>query len=81
MIVKELERAGLPTAHVCTMTPVAIMVGSNRIVPGSGVIHPVGNVDLGSNEEKNLRRTIVQKAIEALHTELKEQTVFPRPSV
>jgi glycine/betaine/sarcosine/D-proline reductase family selenoprotein B len=63
------------------MTPVAIMVGSNRIVPGSGVIHPVGNVDLGSNEEKNLRRTIVQKAIEALHTELKEQTVFPRPSV
>ena len=43
---KELERAGLPTVQVSTMTPVAVMVGANRIVPAAGIIHPLGNADL-----------------------------------
>ncbi len=77
-MVKELERAGLPTAHVCTMTPVALMVGSNRIIPASGIVHPVGNADLEPEAEKVLRQTIVEKALEALQTEVKEQTLFPR---
>ena len=58
------------------MTPVAMMVGSNRIVTGSGVVHPVGNSDLGPVAEKTLRRAIVEKALEALQTEIQEQTVF-----
>ncbi len=74
----EIERAGIPTAHVCTMTPVALMVGSNRIVPASGIIHPTGNADLTRQDEKALRRTIVEKALEALRTELTEQRIFPR---
>ena len=78
-MVKELERAGLPTAHVSTMTPVALMVGSNRIIPGNGVIHPVGDPDMDSKAEKALRRAIVEKTLEALQTEVKEQTLFPHP--
>lgn len=66
-------------AHVTTMTPIAVMVGSNRIIPGAGVIHPLGNADLDPQEEKALRRTIVEKALEALEMELKEQKLFPRP--
>jgi len=77
---KELEGAGIPTAHVCTMTPIALMVGSNRIVPGSGIIHPVGNADLEPKAEKALRRTIVEKALETLEAELQDQKLFPRPS-
>lgn len=55
------------------------MAGSNRIIPGSGIVHPVGDADLDAKAEKALRRTIVERAIEALQTELQEQTVFPRP--
>jgi len=61
------------------MTPVALMVGSNRIIPGSGIVHPVGNADLEPKAEKALRRAIVEKALEALQTELTEQKLFPRP--
>ena len=61
------------------MTPVALMVGSNRIILGSGIIHPVGNADLDPKAEKALRRAIVEKALETLQTELTEQKLFPRP--
>ena len=54
------------------------MVGSNRIIPGLGIIHPVGNADLDPKEEKRLRRAIVEKALEALQTEVKEPTLFVR---
>jgi len=58
------------------MTPIALMVGSNRIIPGSGIIHPLGNADLDPKAEKALRRAIVEKAIEALQAEVQEQTLF-----
>ncbi len=59
------------------MTPIAVMVGSNRIIPGSGILHPLGNADLDPEEEKALRRSIVEKALKALQTDIKEQTIFP----
>ena len=74
----EIERAGIPTAHVTTMTPIAIMVGSNRIIPGAGILHPVGNADLDLPEEKRLRRVIVQKALEALKKDIQKQELFVR---
>jgi len=52
------------------------MVGSNRIVPGAGIIHPVGNAKLDPKNEKTLRRNIVEQALEALTTELTEQKIF-----
>ena len=72
-----MEKAGIPTAHVSTMIPVALMVGSNRIIPGSGIAHPVGNTDLDPKAERTLRRAIVEQALEALQTELTEQKLFP----
>jgi len=55
------------------------MVGSNRIIPAPSVVHPVGNADLDPTAEKALRRAIVEKALEALETEIQEQTLFARP--
>jgi glycine reductase len=66
VITKELERAGIPTAHISTMTPIAMMVGSNRVIPGGGIVHPAGNADLDPESEKALRRDMVKKALEAL---------------
>jgi betaine reductase len=59
-----------------TMTPVAVMVGANRIVPAAGIIHPLGNAELSPEEEKALRRRIVEKALQALQTEVVRPTVF-----
>ena len=52
------------------MTPVAVMVGANRIVPAAGIIHPLGNADLSAEDEKALRRRIVERALQALQTEV-----------
>jgi betaine reductase len=64
--VTELERAGLPVAHICTMTPVAEMVGSNRVVAGNGIVSPLGESGRGEAEERALRRTILERALQIL---------------
>jgi betaine reductase len=58
------------------MTPVAVMVGANRIVPAAGIIHPLGNAELAPEDEKALRRRIVENALQALQTEVARPTVF-----
>lgn len=75
-MVKEIERAGLPVVHICTIVPISLTVGANRIVPAVAIPYPLGDPDLSSGEEKQLRRRLVLKALQALQTEVKEQTVF-----
>ena len=75
-MVKEIERAGIPVVHICTVTPISMTVGANRIVPAIAIPHPLGNSALDQEEEKKLRRGIVEKALEALTTEVDGQKVF-----
>jgi glycine reductase complex component B subunit gamma len=58
------------------MTPVSLMVGAHRIITGAGICHPVGNIELNQKMEKSLRYAIVEKALEALQTEVTEQRLF-----
>jgi glycine reductase complex component B subunit gamma len=75
-MVKEIERAGIPVVHIVTVVPISLTVGANRIVPAIAIPHPLGNPALDPAEEKKLRRKIVEKSLEALETEVEEQTVF-----
>ena len=75
-MVKEIERAGIPVVHVCTVTPISMTVGANRIVPAIAIPHPLGNPALDHDEEKSLRRKIVEKALNALATQVDGQTIF-----
>ena len=75
-MVKEVERAGIPVVHICTVTPISMTVGANRIVPAIAIPHPLGNPELDADEEKKLRRQIVEKALVALETEVDGQTIF-----
>lgn len=75
-MVKEIERAGLPIVHMCTVVPISLTVGANRIVPTIAIPHPLGNPALDPAEEKALRRKLVEKALKALTTEVDGQTVF-----
>jgi glycine reductase len=75
-MVKEIERTGIPVVHVCTVVPISLTVGANRIVPAVAIPHPLGNPALGAAEEKKLRRKLVERALKALQTEVDKQTVF-----
>ena len=75
-MVKEIERAGIPVVHMCTVTPISMTVGANRIVPTIAIPHPLGNPELDPAEEKALRRGLVEKALTALETEVEDQTIF-----
>jgi hypothetical protein len=44
------------------------MVGSNRVVLGNGIVHVTGDAKLPIEEEKKLRRQLVQKALDALQS-------------
>jgi glycine reductase len=61
------------------MTPVAVMVGANRIVPAAGIIHPVGNAELSPEDEHALRKRIVEQALRALQADVAQPTVFSAP--
>ncbi len=75
-MVKEIERAGIPVVHICTVVPISLTVGANRIVPAIAIPHPLGDPALSMAEEKVIRRKIVEKAVKALETEVDGQTVF-----
>ena len=75
-MVKEIERAGLPVVHVATVVPISQTVGANRIVPAVAIPYPLGDPKLAREEEKLLRRELVEKTLKALETNISEQTVF-----
>ena len=55
-MVKAIEAAGLPVVHMCTVTPISMTVGANRIVPTIAIPHPLGNPALEKDEEYALRK-------------------------
>lgn len=73
---KELERAGLPTAFITAMVPLAQSIGANRIVQGKAVPHTTGDPSLPPEQEKAYRKRLVKKALKALQTQTKDQEVF-----
>ena len=75
-MVKEIERAGIAVVHMCTVVPISLTVGANRIVPTIAIPHPLGNPALDLEEERKLRRGLVERALKALETPVDEQTVF-----
>lgn len=75
-MVKEIERAGIPVVHICTVVPISLTVGANRIVPAVAIPHPLGNPALEPKDEKALRRKLVEKCLKALTIEVEGQTVF-----
>ena len=76
-MVKGIEKYGIPVVHMCTVVPMSLTVVANRIVPTIAIPHPLGNPKLDSiEEERKIRRKLVEKALNALTTEVDGQTVF-----
>ncbi len=62
--------------HMATIVPISLTVGANRIVPTVAIPHPLGNPNLSRDEERELRLSLVRKALRALQVEVEKQTVF-----
>lgn len=75
-MVKEIERTGITVVHVCTIVPISQTVGANRIVPAIAIPYPLGDPSKSLEEEKVIRRAILDKSLKALETPITEQTVF-----
>lgn len=75
-MVKEIERKGITVVHMCTVVPISLTIGANRIIPTIGIPYPLGDPNLGEDGSKKLRKDLVLKALKALQIEVNEQTVF-----
>lgn len=61
---------------MCTVVPISLTVGANRIVPTVAIPYPLGNPQLTNEDEKSLRRKLVDQALDALTIPVNDQTVF-----
>lgn len=61
---------------MCTVVPISLTVGANRIVSTVAIPHPLGNPALEPKDEYELRYKLVEKALEALQTPVEGQKVF-----
>jgi len=61
---------------MANLIPVAKTVGSNRIVPTISIPYPLGDPSTPKEEQWKLRYHRVGIALDALETEIKDQTVF-----
>ena len=75
-MVKEIERFGIPIVHMATIITISQSVGANRIVPTVAIPHPTGNPSLEASKEEAVRMDLVERAVNALATNVTEVTVF-----
>ena len=75
-MVKEFERARFTIVQMCNLIPVASTVGANRMVPTISIPYPLGDPNTPKEEQWKLRYHRVGVALDALTTEITEQTVF-----
>lgn len=70
----------MPIVQMCNLVPVAMTVGTNRIVPTISIPYPLGDPSTSKEEQHKLRYSRTKLALETLTTEITEQTVF-KPTV
>ena len=75
-MVKEIERAGIPVVQMCNLIPVALTVGTNKIVPTISIPYPLGDPDTPKEQQWKLRYHRVGVALDSLTEEIEDQTVF-----
>lgn len=73
---KELEREGIVVAMVSALPSIPLSVGAHRVVRGVRVEHLCGDPGLTPDRDRELMMRIVEKALEAMQTEVTEPTLF-----
>jgi glycine/betaine/sarcosine/D-proline reductase family selenoprotein B len=61
---------------ITALPSIAQMIGVNRILRGSAITSPTGDVSLAAADEAALRRRIVSRALDMLSVDLEPGTVW-----
>lgn len=75
-MVKEIEKAGITIVQMANLIPVAKSVGANRMVPTISIPYPLGDPETSKEEQWKLRYKRVGWALDALTTDIDDQTLF-----
>lgn len=65
---------------ITALPTIAQMVGANRILHGVAITHPTGDPTRAPEDERALRRRIVERAVEMLQTDVEPRTVWEVPT-
>jgi len=76
VIAKEIDRAGIPVAHITAISLLAKQTGANRVVTGVQIPYPCGDTGLPEESDRALRKEIVKSALGALQTDVGKPTIF-----
>ena len=55
--------------QITAALPIAKMVGSNRTVLGNGIVHVLGDANVSPEQEKEVRRKLLEKALDTLQAD------------
>ena len=76
-MVRELERAGLPTVFFSSVPAIPLAFGATRILPGRAIRHVLGDPSLPIERERQLRRRMLEVALDALARPCERPTLLP----
>jgi glycine reductase len=74
--VKEIERVGIPTAHITAISLLSKQTGANRVIAGDQIPYPCGDPNLPEESDRAVRKEIVKTALTALQKDIIEPTIF-----
>lgn len=61
---------------ITALPTIAQMVGANRVLRGHAITSPTGDPSLSAGDEAELRRRIVERALEMLSTDVEPLTAW-----
>ncbi|MBI4319807.1 MAG: hypothetical protein HY675_15060 [Chloroflexi bacterium] len=76
MIVREIEKAGIPVAFITPVSSLGQQMRANRVIAGTKVPHPCGDASLPAEADRTVRQRIVETALAALQTDVEGPTIF-----
>lgn len=61
---------------ITALPTIAQMIGANRVLRGHAITSPTGDPTLAPGDEAELRRSIVERALEMLSTDAEPSTAW-----
>ncbi len=76
-MVREMEKVmGVPVVQIATIVPIMMTVGTNRIVPGVAIPHPVGDPEAGPEKDRKKEESFLKELSGPCRRKSAEQTIF-----
>lgn len=73
---RTFDKLGIACVQICSIIKISKTNQVNRIVRANRIPHPIGHPELPQKDDNEKRMEMLMKAINALQTEITEQTLF-----